>query len=224
MVYNYKDRQMVKTKQNISDIRVDVPEGHSGDWRVERFTVSKKDADFHNLRCAISSGGGGRDIEVGTYTRLLRGKGDPRTFGGATVVMSDTPAEIRDHSYFVHKAEGHVLINGLGLGWVVEALLRKPEVKTITVIEKSLDVINLVAEHYEKKCPKDKKLWILQGDALYYQPPKNKKYDAVWHDIWDYICADNLEEMKKLHRKYGRRTKFQGSWCRAECERANGRW
>ena len=224
ITYNYKGRQMVKTKKNIQDIKVDVPEGHSGDWRIEKFTVDDDAAMFHNIRATFSFGGGGRDIQSGTYTRLVRGKGDIRTFGGATVVMSDTPAEIRDHSYFVHKAKDNVLINGLGLGWIVEALFQKKEVKTIVVVEKSKDVIDLVKQHYYDKCPKDKYIIIVHADALEFKPQKGQRFGAVWHDIWDNICADNLEDMKKLHRKYGRHCDWQGSWCREECEQANRRW
>jgi hypothetical protein len=211
---------MIDTVKNIRvrDVRVDVPEGKSGVWSVEKFTVSEADSDLFNLRASFSFGGGGRPILPGEYTKLTR--------NGSTI-MSDTPAEIADHSYFVRsQAKGHVLINGLGLGWVIEALFNKKEVKTITVIEKSFDVINLVAKHYNDKCPKDKKIWILQGDALDYKAPKGKRYDAVWHDIWDNICADNLKDMHKLHRKYGRRSDWQGSWCRYQCEQANkqSRW
>jgi len=203
----------MKTKNitDIRDIRVDVPEGQSGDWKIEKLTVSKKDADFHNLRASISFSGGGRTIDSGEYTRLIRGR---------TTVMSDTPVEIRDLRYFVYKATGHVLINGLGLGWIVEALFQKKEVKTITVIEKSKDVINLVKQHYYDKCPEDKYFIIVHADAFEYKPQKGQRYGAVWHDIWDNICGDNLDDMKKLHRKYGRHADWQGSWCRYECEQA----
>lgn len=205
---------MGRKVKEIRDIRVDVPEGQSGDWEIEKFTVSENDAKFYNMRATFSYGGGGRTIQSGDYTRLTKNK---------YLIMSDTPAEIRDHGYFVHKATGHILINGLGLGWILEALFQKKGVKTITVIEKSLDVISLVAKHYKNKCPKNKKLFIIHADAFDYKPKKGKIYNAVWHDIWDSICADNLEDMKNLHRKYGRRTDWQGSWCRAECEIANGR-
>ena len=57
-----------------------------------------------------------------------------------------------------------------------------------------------------------------QADALEYKPPRGEQYDVVWHDIWPNICTDNLPEMHKLHRKYGRRCNWQGSWCRAEHE------
>jgi hypothetical protein len=191
-------------------IKVDVPEGQSGPWKIERFTVSDEDILVHNVRCSFKAGMGNRVMTAGTYTKLTR--------NGRTI-MSDTPAEINDHTYFLHRAKGHVLVNGLGLGWIVEALLRKKEVKTITVVEKSKDVIDLVKQHYYDKCPKNKYLIIVHADALEYKPQKGQRYDAVWHDIWDNICGDNLEDMKKLHRKYGRKTDWQGSWCRALCER-----
>ena len=209
-----KDRIMVEKNIRVRDIRVDVPEGQSGDWRIERFTVDDAGASMHNLRDSIH--GGGRGIVAGKYTKLMRGN---------TIVMSDTPAEIADHSYFVRsRAKGNVLINGLGLGWAVEALLQSEKVKTITVVEKSKDVINLVKQHYYDKCPKDKYLIIVHADALDYKPKRGQRFDAVWHDIWDYICGDNLEDMKTLHRKYGRRCDWQGSWCRYQCEVANRRY
>src|SRR3990167_8481675 len=67
---------------------VDVPEGASGVWRVERFTVSDDDIRLFNLRCAFQPGGGRWMIKPGTYTRLTC---------GSQLVMSDTPAEKRDH-------------------------------------------------------------------------------------------------------------------------------
>lgn len=203
---------MVKCKKEIHDIRVDVSEGESGNWKIEKFTVSEKDADFHNLRASFHSGN--RTILAGEYTRLVRGR---------TTIMSDTPAEIGDHMEFIRMAKDHVLINGLGLGWIVEALFQKKEVKTIVVVEKSKDVIDLVKQHYYDKCPKDKYLIIVWADAFDYKPQKGQRFGAVWHDIWDGICGDNVEDMKKLHRKYGRHADWQGSWCRWHCEQANKR-
>jgi hypothetical protein len=189
--------------------KVDVPEGVSGEWTIERFTLSPKDVDLHNLRCRFHPGEGNRTIEPGTYTRLMR-KG--------TLVMSDTNAEKMDHLCFIHEAKGSVLINGLGLGWVIEALFHKDEVTSITVIEKSLDLISMVGKHYLNKLPQGKTLTFIHADALAYKPPKGVKYNAVWHDIWDNICADNLTDMKTLHRKYGNKTDWQGSWGRELCE------
>lgn len=189
-------------------INVNVPCGISGEWRVEEFTVSQKDANLFNMRASFHPGA--REIVPGKYKRLMRDR---------TVVMSNTPAEINDHRWFIDDAHGNILITGLGLGVVLTALLGKPDVKSITVIEISKDVIKLVSPTFKD----DKRVKIIHADALKWKPPKGVKYDFIWHDIWDNICSDNLVEMKKLHRKFGKRTKWQRSWCRALCERYSRR-
>lgn len=188
-------------------VEIKVPDGQSGDWKVETFVVSEEAARFASLRAAINTGRGG--LPAGTYRKLTR---------NGTIIMSNTPDEINDNRMFVYNAKGHVLINGLGLGVVLEMLLKKDKVEKITIIENSEDVINLVGPTYKD----NPKVNIIHADAFEYKPPKGEKYDAVWHDIWDYICGDNVEEMKKLHRKYGRRTKWQASWCRKQCEYNRG--
>jgi hypothetical protein len=35
---------------------------------------------------------------------------------------------------------------------------------------------------------------------------------VAWHDVWANICEDNLPLMARLHRRYGRRVNWQGSW------------
>ena len=97
---------------------------------------------------------------------------------------------------------------------VLKNILLKPEVTDVTVVEISQELIDIVAPHYP-----DERVTFVCASAFDYKPPKGKRYQMVWHDIWDYICADNLPEMTKLHRKYGRRTDWQGSWCKAECQR-----
>lgn len=187
------------------DIQVNVPNGKSGIWNIEEFEVSQKDADFENMRAMFSFSS--RTIKPGKYKRLKRGN---------TVVMSNTPAEISDHFYFIRKAKqgGDILINGLGLGVALTEILKSEKVTSVTVIEKSEDVISLVAPSFS-----DERVEIIHADAFEWKLPKGKKYQAVWHDIWDYICADNLPEMTKLHRKYGKRADWQGSWCKELCQR-----
>ena len=101
--------------------KVDVPIGKSGDWEISRFSVSASDANFHNLRESIS--GGRRTILPGVYTKL--------TCSGK-IIMSDTPAELQDHWAPARRARddcgdpdcpNNILINGLGLGVVAQAIL-----------------------------------------------------------------------------------------------------
>jgi hypothetical protein len=190
-------------------IPVDVPDGISGDWSVSTFTVSEEAERFGAMRAAFSSAGG-RYVPAGTYAALKR---------GGTMVMSNTPDEIRDQFPFFRAAEGTVLINGLGLGITLDVVLNKidergePFVKRAFVVEKSADVLSLVKPVFEK----DSRVHFINADALEYKP-EGLSFDAVWHDIWDNICADNLPQMHKLHRKYARRSKWQASWCRKRCE------
>lgn len=209
----------VSTKKSQSERlrKVDVPEGKSGDWEVSRFTVTEEDIKLHNLRAVMRPGC--RTMDAGIFTKLTN---------GVALVMSDTRAELQDHREPARRARddrddpkypNHVLINGLGIGVVLQAVLDEPTVNHATVVEKSEDVIRLVGSHYLQRY--GHRLTIINADALEWKPPVGIRYRVVWHDIWNYICADNLPEMHKLHRKYGRRCDWQGSWCRYLCE--NGR-
>ncbi len=182
---------------------VDVPEGKSGDWEVLRFTPDEAGIALTNLNTPS------RSIGEGPYTRLTcRG----------SVVMSDTPAELRDLYPLRRRTKGRMLFNGLGLGVAVQGALDQSAVEHVTVVEISQCVIALVGEHYLRRY--GDRLRIVCADAMAWQPPKGICYDTVWHDIWPTICGDHWPEMKKLHRRYGRRCEWQGSWCRYEIKRA----
>lgn len=187
------------------EIEVTVPDGQKGEWQIETFNVSKEEADFDRLRCMVK-GHGYRHVKPGTYKRLKH--------NGETI-MSNTRAEINDHLEFINMAErygGDILINGLGLGVALTKILEFTNVNSVTVIEIDWDVITLVAPHFE-----DDRVKVIHANALEYKPPTGKTYTAVWHDIWPTICSDNLPEMATLHRKYGRRCAWQGSWAKHEC-------
>jgi predicted membrane-bound spermidine synthase len=124
--------------------------------------------------------------------------------------MSDTPSEIRDHRGAIYNARGHVLIFGLGIGMVAKAILDKPEVTKVTVVDLSPDVIKLVGPTLLAKY--GDKLEIIEADALTWKPPKGVRYGAVWADIWDEISEDNLKEMSTFNRRYGRLSDWHGNW------------
>lgn len=177
-----------------------IPDATQGNWKIDTMEIKSND-----LFQAISFIKSGRHIPEGVYKRLM--------YGG-TVVMTNTPDEIRDFLHFTHRAKGTILINGLGLGCVLKVLLEKQNVTKITVIEKNEEVINLVSPYF-----KDERLTIIHADAFEYKPPNGEMYDYVWHDIWNYICEDNLPEMTKLHRKYSKRTSWQDSWAKKLCKK-----
>ena len=185
-------------------IEVTVPDGRMGEWVIDSFEVSEEDAAYSRRRAAATLG---REpaVPAGRYKRLMRGN---------ALVMSNTPMEIDTHREFIRLARGNVLINGLGLGMALTAILRKPEVKSVTVIERSAEVIELVGPTFAS----DDRLAIICADAFTWTPPRGSRFDAVWHDIWDDITSENLPGMAELHRKYARRARWQDSGAREECK------
>lgn len=183
------------------DYKVSVPPGVCGNWRVEPFSVST-DASRVDAMVSMFSGSA-RYVSPGIYTGLYR---------GASIIMSDTHDEIRDHVHFIRRARGSVLIAGLGLGMVLQAVARKAEVTSVTVVEKSSDVLALVANHYKSMPVVGAKLTVVHADIFGWKPAAGVRFDHAWFDIWDNLSVDNLAEMATLHRRFARIAGDKGSW------------
>jgi len=188
-----------------------VPCGKQGDWSVEEFVITQGEADLNNLRCSMNRRHMFR-LSAGRYKRLMHSR--------RGVVMSNTPMEIHSNYEALHAATGSVLINGLGMGMLLEAVLAKPDVTAVRVIELEADVIALVGPHFAH----DPRVTIVHADAYTYSPAKGEVFDFVWHDIWDDITPDNLKHMKRLTSKYRKpRSKAQAVWSRSMIEALYGR-
>jgi hypothetical protein len=184
-----------------------VPPGQQGVATVKHFEVSQKGSAFTAMRAAVR---GTRDefVPEGRYVRLeVKG----------TLMMSDTRMEQRTNYEVVRKAKGDVLIAGLGIGMVLVPILKNPDVKSVTVIEKYQDVVDLVVPALQAKLPEAFKLRVIVADALEWMPPKGLKWDIIYFDIWPNLCVDNLKEITMLKRRFARR-KNPGAWMGAWIE------
>jgi len=132
------------------------------------------------------------------YVRLIK--------NGEGVMMSDTPMEKNTNFNFIQKANGDVIIFGLGLGLVIIPLLKKESVKSILVVELYQDLIDVV-QPILKQHDTENKLTIIQGDCFEVHKllPKENKFDCIYGDIWISICDDNYDEMKTLTRNWKNR-------------------
>jgi len=164
-----------------------IPEGQSGNVKIEHFEVTEEASSFSRMRSMFSSDRSDY-VKEGKYARLII---------DGSVVMSDTDMEKRSNTHVIQNAHGNVLIAGLGLGMIILPLIEKEQVKSITVIEKNQDVINLVYPYL-----KSDKLTVINADIFEWKPEKTAKYDCIYFDIWTFITLDNLEEIKKLHNKF----------------------
>lgn len=184
------------------EIDLELKEGTCGDWKLSKFSVSPREAQLHLVRCLIK-GCLDRKIEVGTYWKLSH---------NGEVIMTNTPAEVKDHIQFIRKARGKVLVAGLGLGMVLHELLRNPNITKVTVVEISKEVIELTGKFYV-----DPRLEIINDDIFKFIP--SCKYDYGWYDIWNYISSDNCSEMDVLKSRLSTYVKKQSCWCWKECQK-----
>lgn len=184
-----------------------IPEGKSGSWEVRKFTLTAEDlrTDFLQSLRDIRDTGSDRRAVPGQYTRLDR---------SGSIIMSDTPAELKDLVFVERHAMGNVLLHGFGLGVAAELALLNKKCESVTVIEKSSDVIKLVAPTLLSRW--GKRLKVVEGDAFEWRP-KKKTFQVVWSDIWDSINTDNLKGMDRLERMWAGRTLLHGFWCKREC-------
>ena len=115
-------------------------------------------------------------------------------------MMSNTDMEKRTSARFVTAARGDVLICGLGIGLVLLPLLGNPKVTSITVIEKTQDVIDLVLPQI-KSFDTENKLKVICADC--FEWVAEDRYDIIFIDIWPTINRDVYEEeMVPLKKKY----------------------
>jgi SAM-dependent methyltransferase len=152
-------------------------EGKIGKYVLQKFEINDSNRSF------------GNPIPYGKYIRL---------HDGMDCIMSNTYMEERTNREFVLKANGDVFIAGLGIGLIVLPVQDKVEVKSITILEKSPEVIELVGNQLLL----NNKVKIIQGDVFEYEFPKGTKFDTIYFDIWNYVNSDVYKEMKALKNKY----------------------
>jgi hypothetical protein len=178
--------------------KVDVPVGKKNGVEITRKWVPGTPS--YRIR-------NGRFVPPGEYTFMhINGE----------LVMSDTPDERIDHLSALSFAEGDCLVAGLGLGMITNAMLQKPGVDTVTIVEINQDVIDLVFPWLQKKY--GDRVRVYCDDILQVRPSaKNNDYtgqwyECIWFDIWNDLYTSNLPVMHTLHRRWGKFGYWKGSW------------
>ena len=165
--------------------KANIPVGKSWVWEVSKFTLSDQDAQMFNLRQLVN-GRESRNILPWEYTKLtVKGQ----------VMMSDTLAELNDHTDFYNKAKWKVLIAWLWLWVIWNAVANKSEVTEVVIIEKSRDVIKLVWPYMHEKVK------VIHSDIFKYNT--SEIFDYWWYDIWLSISTNNLKAFEKLRKQFG---------------------
>ena len=111
--------------------------------------------------------------------------------------MSLKPNEINTMKEDINDSFGNVLVAGLGMGYFSYMISLKDNVKSITIVEKDKDIINLfnkvILNNFEYKS----KIKIINDDFLNYVENNNLDYDYCYIDIYRDV-SDGLNIYKKL--------------------------
>ena len=152
-----------------------LPEGRSGDWRIERLKY-EGDWDHWFQQFDLASG----HTPPGLYTMLSRGD---------ECWMTDQPRELLDSKRLCEEVAGRILITGLGIGAVPAWLVKQDRIQRIDIVERESDVIRMVWPHLSKL---SSKLHLHHADALEWQP--TGQWDYAWHDIWPKYPSDDQRQ------------------------------
>ncbi len=120
-------------------------------------------------------------LEDTIITILREGDGDdPKG-----IWMSDSPAEYFSMWQIVSRVKPpKILIGGLGLGLLVSLCLLRKDIDSITIIEKSQDIIDMVARYCIDNNEDQNKVEIICGNFLDYLKSYRNDYTTIIADIW----------------------------------------
>ena len=105
---------------------------------------------------------------------------------GNNIWMSLNPNEIETMKPYVQRGKGNVLVLGLGMGYVPYMLAIKEEVKSVTIIEKDQEVIDIFNKLIWPNFPNKNKIKIIKDDAVKFvqKSQKSPQFDYIFADLW----------------------------------------
>ena len=122
------------------------------------------------------------------------------TSGDKNFWMSLTPMEVFSLRPGIEAASGRVLIAGLGMGWLTQKILEKPDVKHVTQIELCQEVINFFGQPLSNMFPG--KVDYIREDIWNILPQLDlKRFDSIIFDIWPSYGSAHLDRKFQLLKK-----------------------
>lgn len=96
--------------------------------------------------------------------------------------MSLTPMEMWSQRSGIQAATGRVILGGLGMGWLLRQIAKKPTVKEIIVVEKDRDILDWFGQKICDNTPKVSQ--VICGDYWEHAHKMDLKKDRFIADIW----------------------------------------
>lgn len=101
--------------------------------------------------------------------------------------MSLVPNEVFTQRPGIKRAKGNVLIAGLGLGWLARKVLERPQVKHMTIVEKSRTIIDTFGKPFKD----NPKVTMICADVYDYLKVSHRRYDANYKTIPAAVAEDS---------------------------------
>lgn len=98
--------------------------------------------------------------------------------------MSIIPNEIETMKRDIEIVNGNVLVYGLGLGYFAYMISLKEDVKSITIIEKDTNIINLFKKVIFPQFTNKEKIKIINQDAFDFEKNNQEKFDFAYVDLY----------------------------------------
>ncbi len=155
---------------------LDIPEGTSGPMCIKHiiYPAGHALATF-NARTGLF----GETAVKQTMTFAQPTRWHQLCEGQDGVWMTDLPIEQAQIRPLLARLSGRVLVGGLGLGFATTILARNPNVTEIVVVERSGDVIALVAPHVANP-----KLRVEHNSIEDYLRKPGGQFDSAFYDTW----------------------------------------
>ncbi len=116
--------------------------------------------------------------------------------------MTLTPVDLDTCEDAINRAHGRVVTFGLGLGYYTFMVSEKESVESVTVVEKSHDVVELFTNYILPQFSHPEKIIIVEDDAFRYAEHvmPNEHFDLAFVDTWRDASdgAPMYRKMKKL--------------------------
>lgn len=110
---------------------------------------------------------------------------------------SVTPSVVIAMEQHIKKAKGDVLTLGLGLGYYAYMVALKDDVKSVTIVEKEQDIIDLFEANILPQFPNKDKIHIVLADAYeYMENLEDGRYTCCFCDIFN--NQDDIEPYLRL--------------------------
>lgn len=108
--------------------------------------------------------------------------------------MSIKPSELETLKKSIENAHGRVITFGLGLGYYTYMVSQKPQVDSVTVVERSEEVIELFKKYILPQFTYPEKVSIICSDAYDFMDNRmiQGMYDYVLADLWHDV-SDGLD-------------------------------